>query len=37
MAAKDGFISLEIAKEVVISIQPSACIKKLDKGSFKIQ
>ena len=37
MAAKDGFISLEIAKEVVISIQSSACIKKLDKGSFKIQ
>ena len=36
-AAKDGFISLEIAKGMVISIQPSACIKKLEKGTFKIQ
>lgn len=37
MATKDGFISLEISKEVIISIQPSACIKKLDKGTFKMQ
>ncbi|MBY0346245.1 MAG: preprotein translocase subunit YajC [Neisseriaceae bacterium] len=34
---KDEFISLEVAKGIVIYIQPSACIKKLEKGTFKIQ